>query len=909
MNRSLARATALLMLSMSILLAAFSHAATFTVTNINDAGVGSLRQAITDSNADNTATVALPHSIQFAIAGAGVKTIAPTSQFPFITRPVVIDGYTQLGSSANTLAVGDNSVHLIELDGTNGNIFNSLLSFEAGSGGSIARGLVINRTESAVFIGTGNVKLEGNFFAINVSGTAAIGNAGINIGNGLSSDPGVVVIGGSLPAQRNVIAGPGSGIVTNGLSGVVIAGNYIGTNAAGTAALGGSGIVIGSQGGVVIGAFTIGGLTAAPGTGAGNVISGNTTFGVRVNAESNTPIGTGTIQGNIMGLAANGVSALGGGNIVLNDASFRAGNAPTLAPATIGGAQPGARNIISGNLGIAIRSLADGVTIQQNYIGTDFTGTLSRGNGGAIRLEGSGGVISGLPVGSQTIGSVGAGNVIAGNSGSDIITLSRTTAIVRGNLIGTRADGVTPLANTGRGIDVLQAVAIIGGTTAGEGNTITASSSEAIRVTFDPAGPIGRATILGNSIYQNGPSVGFSGLGINLHPEGGDGVTPNDLGDADVGANGLQNYPVIVSATSAGNVQGTLNSTATTTFRVEFFANAACDSSGFGEGQTLIGFQLVTTDGSGNANFNASLAALPVGQQVVTSTATDPSGNTSEFSSCRSAVVAAVPTLSINNVTRVEGNSGTTAFNFTVTLSAASATAVTVNYATSNGSASSGSDYATASGTLTFASGVLTQSVAVNVNGDTTIEPDETFFVTLSVPVNATIGVAQGVGTGTIVNDDAAAVLPTLSINNVSQNEGNSGLTPFVFTVTLSAASATAVTVNYATSDGSANAGSDFNTTSGTLTFAPNVLTQTITVNAVGDTLIEGTETFVVTLIAPTNATLATAQGVGSIINDDAAVGSTVVPVPTLGGWALIALGLLLAVMARCAARVAPRLK
>ena len=893
MNRSLARATALLMLSMSILLAAFSHAATFTVTNINDAGVGSLRQAITDSNADNTATVALPHSIQFAIAGAGVKTIAPTSQFPFITRPVVIDGYTQLGSSANTLAVGDNSVHLIELDGTNGNIFNSLLSFEAGSGGSIARGLVINRTESAVFIGTGNVKLEGNFFAINVSGTAAIGNAGINIGNGLSSDPGVVVIGGSLPAQRNVIAGPGSGIVTNGLSGVVIAGNYIGTNAAGTAALGGSGIVIGSQGGVVIGAFTIGGLTAAPGTGAGNVISGNTTFGVRVNAESNTPIGTGTIQGNIMGLAANGVSALGGGNIVLNDASFRAGNAPTLAPATIGGAQPNARNVISGNVGIAVSSLADGVTLQQNYMGTDITGTLPRGNsGGAIRLEGAGGVLVAAPRGAQTIGGVGAGNVIAGNGG-DPITLILTTATVRGNLIGTRADGVTPLANAGRAIDVQQAVAIIGGTVAGEGNTITASGSDAIRVGFDPANSIGKASILGNSIYQNGPAVGAGGLGINNLPDGGDGVTPNDAGDADVGGSGLQNYPVIVSATAAGNVQGTLNSTANTAFRIEFFANAACDSSGFGEGQTFIGFQSVVTDGSGNANLNASFAALPVGQWVVTSTATDPMGNTSEFSACRVAAVAALPTLSINNVSLAEGNSGSTAFVFVVTLSTASATAVTVNYATSNGSASAGSDYVATSGMLTFAPGALTQSVTVNVNGDSTVEPDETFLVTLSAPTNATINNAQG--TGTIVNDDAAVVVPTLSINNVSQNEGNSGVTPFVFSVSLSVASAATVTVNYATSDGSATAGSDYNPASGTLTFAPGVLTQTVTVNVIGDTVIEATETFVVTLSAPANATLAAAGGTGTIINDDAAPAALLLVVPTLGDWALIALSLLLA--------------
>ncbi len=908
MTSSLARATALLMLLMSILLANITQAASFTVTNTNNAGAGSLRQAITDANADNTATVALPHNILFAIAGAGVKTIAPTAQFPFITRPVVIDGYSQAGSSANSLAVGDDSVHLIELDGTAANITNSLFRFESGSGGSILRGLVINRclpSFFAVVAVTGNIKLVGNFFGTNVAGTVGLGSAQISISTGFTPDSGAVVIGGSLPAQRNVISGSaGTGIVVNNLSGVMIAGNYIGTNAAGTAALGGQGIVIGSVGGVVIGAFTIGGPTATPGTGAGNVISGNTSVGVSVNAQSITPIGAGTIQGNIMGLTANGLTALGGGNIDLLDNAFAVSAPPRLAPVTIGGALPAARNIISGNLGIAISSVADGVTIQQNYIGTDITGTQARPNGGAINLVGSGGFLSGSLGGAQTIGGIGSGNLIAGNSGFDAITLSRTTATLRGNLIGTRVDGVTPLANTGRGIDVYQAVAIIGGTAAGEGNTITASGSEAIRVVFNATTSVGKATILGNSIYQNGPAIGAGGMGINLYPAaGGDLVTANDVGDADIGASGLQNYPVIVSATAAGNVQGTLNSSANTTFRVEFFANAACDGSGFGEGQTFIGFQSVVTDGSGNASFNASFAPLPVGQLVVTSTATDPAGNTSEFSSCQSAVVVALPMLSINNVTRAEGNSGTTAFNFTVTLSAASATAVTVNYATGGGTATAGSDYTAASGTLTFAPGVLTQSIPVNVNGDTTVEPDETFLVTLSAPVNATIGAGQGIGTGTIVNDDAAVVLPTLSINNVAQNEGNSGLTPFVFTVTLSAASATAVTVNYATSDGSATAGSDYNAASGTLTFAPGVLTQTITVNVIGDTVNEGTETFAVTLSTPTNATLAIAQGIGSIINDDVAVQAPVVSVPTLGNTAMLAMSLVLAIFGWCAVR------
>ena len=176
----------------------------------------------------------------------------------------------------------------------------------------------------------------------------------------------------------------------------------------------------------------------------------------------------------------------------------------------------------------------------------------------------------------------------------------------------------------------------------------------------------------------------------------------------------------------------------------------------------MIGAQSVTTDGNGNASFNASFAPLPVGQLVVTSTATDPAGNTSEFSSCQSALVAALPTLAINNVTRAEGNSGTTAFNFTVTLSAASATAVTVNYATSDGSATAGSDYNATSGTLTFAPGVLTQTITVNVIGDTVNEGTETFAVTLSTPTNATLATAQGIGS--IINDDVAAQAPVVSV-------------------------------------------------------------------------------------------------------------------------------------------------
>lgn len=224
----------------------------------------------------------------------------------------------------------------------------------------------------------------------------------------------------------------------------------------------------------------------------------------------------------------------------------------------------------------------------------------------------------------------------------------------------------------------------------------------------------------------------------------------------------------------------------------------------------------------------------------------------------------AAPSLAINDVSANEGNSGTTAFTFTVTKTGATEQVVTVNYATADGSATAPSDYASASGTLTFAAGETTKTVTVLVNGDTSVEANETFFVNLTTPVNASISDFQG--QGTIVNDD-----PNLSINDVSANEGNSGTTAFNFTVTLSAASASTVTVNYATLDGSASPPSDYTSTSGTLTFLPGETSKTITVNVNGDTTSESNETFTVNLSSPTNAFMGDSQGLGTIVNDDAA--------------------------------------
>lgn len=223
------------------------------------------------------------------------------------------------------------------------------------------------------------------------------------------------------------------------------------------------------------------------------------------------------------------------------------------------------------------------------------------------------------------------------------------------------------------------------------------------------------------------------------------------------------------------------------------------------------------------------------------------------------------PTISINDVTVTEGNSGTTNAAFTVTLSNASSQTVSVNYTTANVSATAGSDYVLASGTLNFTPGTLTQPINVTVNGDTVFEPNETFNINLTLPANATIADNQGVGT--INNDDAQ---PSISINDVSVNEGNTATSTASFTVALSNASSQTITVNYATANNTAIAGTHYVATNGTVTFAPGEVSQPVNVIINGDLLTEPpTVTFNVNLTTPANATIADNQGVGTITDDD----------------------------------------
>lgn len=765
-------AVLLLVLTCALGAARTAQPATITVTGTGDTialdSSVTLREAIASFNAaaNVNADVAPVGSygsgdtIAFSIPGAGPHTIlVGATPLPTLARPMIIDGYTQPGSFENTLAVGDNAVINIILQGTTSGVHG--LEVGPGGSGSVITGLVLQHHFFAVQIAGSNVTVAGNFIGTDrgatLSDATTANSVGINIGNG---NIGNNIIGGSTPAERNVISGNVGGIIMNSQLPNTVRGNYIGVSGTGTAAIpnGTVGINLGSLGGASIGGATIGGATAIPGQGAGNVISGNGLRGIEIQTGSSTTtvIGPSTIQGNILGLDANGVNAISntGANIYLFDAELPVSGTPRLGPVTI------RDNVLSAG-GHGVFALASGTIIRGNYIGTDITGTVARPNTFGLEITSTGLAF----VSSATIGGTGAGegNLISGNA-SDAVRLFLATATLQGNRIGVSSSG-SPLANGGYGIFVDSGLATIGGTAAGAGNTIANNGDTGVqvRIGFPAVRNTSEATIQGNSITGNAL------LGINNSAP--DVVTPNDPGDGDSGPNDLQNFPVITAATlSGGNltVSGTLNSTAGATFRVELFSSQACDTSGFGEGATFLGAVDVTTDGSGNGSFGPAVLAIPAGQPVITATATNPAGHTSEFSSCVTATGGqALPTLSIDSVSSNEGNAGTTPFTFTVTLSAASATPVTVSYATADGSATTAdSDYMAASGVLTFApGGPLSQTVTVDVVGDLTVEANETFTVTLSAPSGATLAVGQG--TGTILNDDSGVSppqeIPTLS--------------------------------------------------------------------------------------------------------------------------------------------------
>jgi Concanavalin A-like lectin/glucanases superfamily/Calx-beta domain/Right handed beta helix region/Domain of unknown function DUF11/Domain of unknown function (DUF4214) len=580
-------------------------ASTLSVTNTNDSGAGSLRQAILDANN----SVGVPDTIGFNIPGSDtncnvtthVCTISPafSSPLPAITDPVTIDGYTQPFSSVNTGAFGaaDNAVLTIELNGAIEDPPDASCSpcghglvLGNGSNGSIIRGLVINRFNvfdaagilvTASSGGTlGGSSITGNFIGTNAAGTARSSNFwGVEIQGSTNN-----TIGGTTPAARNIISGNSSaaGIeTTSGGNTNTVQGNYIGTDTTGAAALAQpTGILIRGSSNF----NQIGGSAA----GAGNVIAGSNSndSGIEVDGSSNT------IQGNRIGTAANGTDPLRFTNqgIVISGSTN-----------TVGGTNAGEGNLIANcHEGVNVGFPTGG---GNQIIGNTITknGTIG-GSGGGVNL------------------SFGAYNTVSFNTITDNFCTGvlagghdrATNSIITDNTIsGTKTD------NTGG--------------TFGQGIFVNAGTGH---------------QILRNSIYNN------DRLGIDLVPSDGalpDGVTLNDPCDADTGTNNLQNFPVITSAITSGSaiaIQGTLNSTSGRFYRIEFFANQSCDPSGHGQGQLYLGAvdPAGLTDNNCSVSFSATFNAAVTAGNSITATATDKSTNdTSEFSACQPSIGGSVP--------------------------------------------------------------------------------------------------------------------------------------------------------------------------------------------------------------------------------------------------------------------------
>ncbi|MDA2936762.1 right-handed parallel beta-helix repeat-containing protein [Acidobacteria bacterium AH-259-A15] len=565
-----------------------------TVAGSNDC---TLRAALEETNATSGTD-----TIGFDIPGEGPHTIQPTSALPTITDPVIIDGYTQPGAAAATS--GTPATLMIELDGRSAGANVGGLTIAAPN--STVRGLVINRFDGVGLLieGTGGNTIAGNYIGTDFTGTVGPGNSGAGVA---ILDSPSNTIGGTASGAGNVISGnavEGVYIAGNNSTGNLVRSNFIGTDFSGTAALG-------NAHGVIIDVFASNNTIGGTDPDAGNVISASDFSGVGFtsSAEGNF------VEGNFIGTDVTGTVALGNSE---HGVFVNASNN------TIGGTVVGAGNIISSNGldGVVINEGMTGVFVQGNFIGTDATGNLDLGNAssGVAIADASDNLVGG-PV-------PGARNVISGNDGSGVAIFGSgaTGNQVQGNYIGTDVNGTADLGNVGDGVVISNDASsnTVGGTAPGAGNLIAFNGSTGVII----SGAIGNA-ILSNAVFSNGD------LGIDLDD---DGVTLNDAGDPDAGANDLQNFPVISGVTGGDTIEGSFNSTSNTQFRLEFFASTACDPSGQGEGETFLGFTDVTTDGSGDAAFSTTLPAAIPGGQFVTATATDPNDNTSEFSACVSVI-------------------------------------------------------------------------------------------------------------------------------------------------------------------------------------------------------------------------------------------------------------------------------
>ncbi len=608
---------------------------TFFVSNSGDDGAGSLRQAIINSNDAGGPS----NTISFAIPGSGVQTIAPLSPLPAITEPVLIDGESQPGYSG---------APLVEINGS-----------QAGGGDGLlitapdvaVRGLDIDSFSAGAGIhltgaGATGDWIYGDFLGTDPTGTQAEPNdAGIEIDEGAASNLiGTNGDGIDDAAERNLLSGnlfAGAWINGQRTNENLVAGNFIGTDITGSVALNNGtqpvsdslGNVFG--GGVAISAGAAGNRVGTDGgsvddTSECNVIAGSTNDAIDI-------WGTGTdanvVAGNFIGTDVTGTRSLG----IARDGVYLAEGASSnwVGVNPNGGTAVGDEgNVISGNGndGVQIDVASNDNVVAGNTIGADVAGSVAVGNS-----------VNGVEIDSSVDDAIGgttveAANVISGNGQGVVITGQGSSAnLVAGNDVGTNRTDTTAIPNNGPGVLVAAGASnnTIGGSTAAAGNLITDNAGPGVVVGNSAGDTTVGDMVTANRIFAN------TGQAIDL---GDDGVTGNSATPRQ-GPNNLQNFPVIVSI-ATGQLEASLGGSAPdTSFQIDVFASAAYGPGGAGEAQDDLGSLEATTDAYGQVSFAIPFAA-PAGLPIITATATDPNGNTSEVSVVRQGVLN-VPTQTI----------------------------------------------------------------------------------------------------------------------------------------------------------------------------------------------------------------------------------------------------------------------
>ena len=614
---------------------------TFVVLNATDSGPGSLRQAILNSNSTPGS-----NTIDFGIA-TGAQTISLLSALPNITVPVNIDGTTQPGYTG---------APLIDLDGTGAGSSANGLDLATGSGGTTIRALVINNfAADGILITTAGNAVQSSFIGTTHAGTAAGSQPmtdGIVVTAGSNN-----TIGGMTAGAGNVISGTTNfGILLQNAaaSGNLVAGNLIGTDFTGKVAL------PNFQGIGVLGApgNTIGGTTS----GAANLVSGNSTFGVVISGGQSTG---NIIAGNKIGTDITGTLALadGHGVEIANGATNNTIGGLTGTPGT------GAGNVISGNTVADVYMFNEtGNLVAGNLIGTDSTGGHALANNFGVQFDiettsntiggtaaGAGNVISGNfegitnatasviagnKIGTDITGTVAlpntygvvvstdstvggtasiAGNLISGNATGILATGSGN--LIEGNLVGTNVTGLTALGNTQDGIDVKSSAETIGGTAAGAGNTIAFNTDDAVNVITGTGD-----SILENLIFRNGSGIVLASGGNNNQ------IAPNITGVTSEATAATASQTIIsVDLTAAGFTSGAI-------YSLDFFASALGDPGSGAQAHIYLGTQTFTGGTTGNAIFTLPMPLLSATERV-TATATLLAGSTFTDSSSLSTAV------------------------------------------------------------------------------------------------------------------------------------------------------------------------------------------------------------------------------------------------------------------------------